>query len=573
MKLRHICVMFCLAALSLQVQAQDLSRLRGTTPLQITGRIGTQNTFNLSSTGYSYRSPWSNTLFANLNLNVYGFDIPLSFHLSNNNRAFSHPFAHFGMSPRYRNVRFHIGHRNMSFSPYTYSGLTFLGGGVEVDWKMLRLAFFSGNLNQARAIESGSFSGNPYSYRRSALGVKLGVGNARNHVDLIIFNARDDSTSIVLGAGQFLQPRENLVVGSTFRFNLGRHVVLTSNIAASAYNENMRSSSAGVKELQGLDKFFTLRYGSVLRYAGDMNMHINIGRARTSLQYRIIQPEFYSLGTTYMTNNVRRMGMNIYTPVLDNKVFVNLGLHHQTDNITNTQLYTSSGLVLSLNATARLSEQLTITGVYNGFNQQQRDGTAQVMENLRINRVMHNFNLSPVYNFRTANKTHSVNGLFNGSISRNMNKQFEDPSNTTSLAVGAGYTLTLDESNTNIMVNFNHQNSSSSFYDFSSNNLGLGFGRRFLKEENLNMQVNTTLAYSQVNQLTRNLSVMTGLNASYTYQKNHTANLRLGFNNIRNFHMEGLYSINGYHTSISFGYSYRIPPVTPGKRGENASMN
>ncbi len=559
-------LVICLLILSAHVIAQDLSNLRGAAPFKIAGSIGTQNTFYTSNNQFSYRSPLSNTVFANLNLNVYGFDIPLSFYFSNNNRGFNHPFARFGMSPRYKGVQLHLGYRSMNFSPYTYGNITFLGGGIDANWKLARFAFFSGSLNQASQISPDMSGARPMAYHRNAFGLKLGVGNTRNYFDMILFNARDDTLSVGPTIGQHLRPKENMVLGSAFRLSLGHHVVISTNFAASAYNDNTRSTGLDIQELGAVSNYFTARYGSVLRYAGDIRANISLGKLMTVLQYRLIQPEFYSLGTTYMTNNIQSAGISMNTSAVKNKLVATLSMHYQSDNVNKTQLYTSGGFVMSINATARLSENLNVTAAYNGFNQQQRDGTAIVKDSLRIHRVMHNVTLAPTYNILGVSMSHTISVNLNSSLNRNQNKLIADPSDISTFAVGLNYALNLPAQKMNFTGNISHQNSSSNFYNFSSNGLTLGAGRRFLKDDNLNIQLHTGLSLGQVGGLSRNLSFMTGLNTTYAYQKNHMANLRVSLNQINNHHLAGLYSINGTDATISVGYTYRFTPWSVKKK-------
>lgn len=115
------CILF--TCFTFFVSAQDLTSQRGRAPLTISDSIGANNTVCHSTSPFQIRSPLSNSLFANLNIDFYGLQIPLTFHFSNNSRDFSHPFARFRMSPRYKNLQVHLGYRNMNFSPFTYSNL------------------------------------------------------------------------------------------------------------------------------------------------------------------------------------------------------------------------------------------------------------------------------------------------------------------------------------------------------------------------------------------------------------------------------------------------------------------
>src|SRR5690606_29019245 len=127
---------------------QDLSRTRSADPMQITGSAGMQNLFFSSSNGLGYRRPLSNTFLINLNISVYGFDMPLALCFANHTRGFSHHPVQFGMSPRYKDLQLHLGYRSMNFSSFTYSGLSFLGAGLDYHWKIIRVGMFAGTLNQ-----------------------------------------------------------------------------------------------------------------------------------------------------------------------------------------------------------------------------------------------------------------------------------------------------------------------------------------------------------------------------------------------------------------------------------------
>lgn len=551
--------------------AQDLSNLRGRTPVKVTGSIGTNNTFYHSSNPFQMRSPMANTLFANLNFDVYGMQIPFSFYMSNDSRDFSHPFARFGMSPRYKNLQVHLGYRSMNFSPYTYNNLLFLGVGVEFRWRLLRTAVFTGSLNQAQAPKDNQItSGSPLSYHRQAYGLKLGVGNTNNYFDVIIFNARDDTLSINPVLGQHLQPKENLILGTSFRFNLWQRVSVSSNFAASAYNSNMRSTEIEIKEMNWMSDFYTPRFGSVVRLAGDIRTNFQLGRVNTMLLYRLIQPEFQSLGTTYQTNNIQQGGLSLNTTLWQNRVATTVAFYYQEDNVTKTQLYTNTGLVMTLNAMVRATERLTITGNYNGYDQRQKDGTAMVNDTTRINRIMHNITFSPTYSFDDASKNnHTITSNVNLSLNSNQNKLISDPSDITTWSSSLGYHINLDQNDINLMANLSYQQSSSQHYSFNATSLSLGAGKRFLQEKNLNVQVNSSLSFSEVSESTRNISVMTGLTTSYTFLKNHTANFRFTYNHMNNFHVDGLYSMNGYDTTVSVGYTYRFTPFSGRNNTEN----
>ena len=70
-------------------------------PLIITGSLGLQSTLYYSSGG-SYASPFSYSMYANMNVNLYGYNMPFAFYYSANNYSFSYPQFAFNFSPSYK---------------------------------------------------------------------------------------------------------------------------------------------------------------------------------------------------------------------------------------------------------------------------------------------------------------------------------------------------------------------------------------------------------------------------------------------------------------------------------------
>jgi hypothetical protein len=61
-----------------------------------------------------------------------------------------------------------------------------------------------------------------------------------------------------------------------------------------------------------------------------------------------------------------------------------------------------------------------------------------------------------------------------------------------------------------------------------------------------------------VENLSRNISWASSVSAGYTYQKNHSANIRLHYNNLNNYNISSGNALNGQDLLISFSYSYRF---------------
>ena len=134
----------------------SISTIAKSDPLIITGAIGTQNTFYNSSVGNGYRSPWANTINANLNIQLYGISMPFAFYYSNNNSSFSFPHISFHIDPTYKNWRAHLGRSNMAFSSYIMS-MSFNGFGLEYNsekWRQPQCKVLLADVRFRRSIVS-----------------------------------------------------------------------------------------------------------------------------------------------------------------------------------------------------------------------------------------------------------------------------------------------------------------------------------------------------------------------------------------------------------------------------------
>ncbi len=132
----------------------------------------------------------------NVNFSLYGWSVPVSFSLSNQNTSFQQPFNQYSLHPTYKWVTGHFGYVSMSFSPYTVNGHMFLGGGVDLapegKWKMSALY---GRFLKAVEPDTANENSIP-AYTRMGYGVKASYGNGGDNVDIVMFHAQDDEHSI-----------------------------------------------------------------------------------------------------------------------------------------------------------------------------------------------------------------------------------------------------------------------------------------------------------------------------------------------------------------------------------------
>ena len=103
---------FMLAFPSGNLLSQDLTRT-DTPPVTLTGNLVTAAE-NYSIPGLDTRRPVNSArLYFNPTLSIYGLQLPFSFLLSTHERSYNQPFNQFGVSPTYKSLTLHAGHRSI----------------------------------------------------------------------------------------------------------------------------------------------------------------------------------------------------------------------------------------------------------------------------------------------------------------------------------------------------------------------------------------------------------------------------------------------------------------------------
>lgn len=501
--------------------AQDIASIGKSDPLIITGAVGTQNTFYWTSQGSGYSSPFSNSVYASMNFNIYGISMPFSFYYTNDNSSFSLPQISFNISPSYKGWRLYLGQHSMSFSHYVYS-IPFNGVGIEYHQQQgagIRFGAFYGTLKKAINIDPDYISVKTPQYKRTGYGMKVGFGSSRNYIDLFVFRAKDHLSSIDETWYDRVNAKENIVVGARGRMSLGSHVSLNANFATSLVSTDLRSRVVEEEAVKNYSNIFDVRYSSLVRWAGDVSMSFAFKRLNTSLSYKIVQPDYTSLGVSYITSNYHSLGISAGT---------HLGLlslagsfNAQADNLSGDQLYTNCGYIYNASVTLPANQYFNITAHYNGYRQTQRNGTLVVTDSTRIDRRMDSYSLAPSFNFGSTLATHNISLSGNYTTNKDLSAMATGVSDVKTLAVGGSYSLTWVPIETTFSGNVSHQRTEGFNTTYNTTIYSLSAGRSFLKSKELSLSASMSLTDNKIKGQNRNLSMGGYLTASYALKQVH----------------------------------------------------
>lgn len=524
MKYKLICLLMLAAT---HAMAQDISQIAKSDPLVMTGTIGTQNTYYHSSVGNGYASPLSNMVFANLNVALYGISMPFSFYYSNDNTSFNYPTIQFSLNPRYKNWTGHFGRGAMAMSPYVMN-MSFNGIGVEYDDKRFHTGIFYGILrNAVNDDPTDPFARTPQ-YKRVGWGFKIGYGTSRNFIDLYLLRAYDRLSSLNEQWREKIAPQENIVVGARGGVSPTDFLSFTVNGAASVFSTDTRADVVETKEAEKWENVFKARYSSLARFAGDVAVNLTLPTVNASLFYRLVQPDYTSLGTYYMSNNYQSFGVNANT-FLSQNISLAGTFSLQSDNLTNKQLYTTRGYVYSLAASARILDNLNLAIGYNGYTQNQSDGTAKVNDTTKVDRVTQSFTFTPSYFIDAKHLSHTFALSFCYTDNKDHNRfTAAQGGDIKATAIGGSYDLGVKDWEMDFVVSMNHQVSKGMSTKYTSDVASLTTSRSFFEDKQLNISATLSLCYNEIERQSKSLSMGGDLAMSYTLNKVHLFSLTAG---------------------------------------------
>lgn len=350
--------------------AQNLEKIGDKKPLKITGGISANQIGYLSNDVTSRRDPYTWVMTGSLNFNLYDWNVPISYTISNYNHAFQQPFNQYSLHPTYKWIQLHAGYCNMTFSPYSLSGHTFLGGGVELAPPgIFRFAAMYGQLQRAISPDTGNINIKP-AFSRIGYGIKTGINLEGYSIEATMFRASDDPNSMTqLINDSTIKPQENLVLSLSGKATLIQNLVLTGEIAGSCL-----TSDKTVPLLAGNDKNIYSGTGLLKKHqstaahnAYKTGLNYSFDKSAIGLAYERIDPGYSTLGAYYSNNDFENYTANASTSVFNGKVSLSANSGIQYDDLDNKKASKTSRYVYSLNAAYAATQKLNISGAYSNF--------------------------------------------------------------------------------------------------------------------------------------------------------------------------------------------------------------
>lgn len=474
------------------VNAQDLGNIKKQKPFTISGSIGGSANFYSSNEPVATRPPFGWNIYGNFTPTVYGITLPVSFIINQYGKSYQQPFTMFGLSPTYKWAKLHLGYRTMQMSPLIFDGQSFRGVGLELNPKLIRFGAFYGKLNRKinEDTTSGRFAQPQFS--RIGYGVKIGIGNTKNYFDLIYFHAKDDSSSAKVINKNILRSQENTVLGSSFKIVLLKKIVLTTDAAISGLTPDIADAKTKADSAGSLEKLFsklmTYRSSTVVSYAGQSTISIALKGYTTTVGYRSVQPDFKSLGTPYMLNDVELLNWMNNFNLSKGRLNITTTLSNQHNNLKKNLASKLNTFVSNLNVSALLSKSFNLNFNYAGYILKQKDGTINLTDSIRLNQQIQQFGIMPSYTMMSTEKSHTISSSINYMLLNDKNPATKKFTNSNNLSASLNYTMGLIKKAMSFTVSGLFSQYKQDINTYKTYGVNLGSSAQLLKEKNLSLQ-------------------------------------------------------------------------------------
>lgn len=543
--------------MSMNVASQD--------KLKISGGI------NANFVGYGVsgiearRDPFYWLLAGNLTFSYKGISAPFSATISQQDRNFRYPqpFNQFGISPTYKFLTFHLGYRSLNFSEFTYGGTLFLGAGVEANPENipLKVSAFYGRLAKGRLegdLNELEF-GLP-SFERWGYGSKITLVQKKGEIDFIAFRAKDDRNSIndSIAAELGITPSENFIWGLNVKRQITDRINFSAEYSQSAFTTDIRQQETTLERnryANNLGGLFTPRISSQFNSAFKGELTYSASIYQLGLKYRRIDPEYRTLGSPFLINDIEDISGTAAWRMFKNKLNISTSLGLQTNNLDGNQESEVKRFIGSVNTSVSLANKINISAGYSNFSTSStltqffQQSQFDQIDTLLYLQVTNSVTSSVSYAFGNDNSQKSI--TLNTSF---QNADDNQDSESTFYNGNIGYSTNITDKDfsfsTNINVNSNEVNGLRNLSGGPSAMIN-----KFLLEKKVKLSFSTSVLQTYNSGNLTNTNFINRINGAYQLKNKHTFSLDMSFLK-RDAEVESVMSFSEFRGGLTYNYNF-----------------
>lgn len=554
-------------------------------PLVMSGGVGLNMRSYSAYNIVPRQDPFFYALNANLNVRIYKLNIPLSIMVTARNTDSSLPnigelvdalkddvrdnikgqkarFIRFGMSPTYKWMKLHLGHRSMNFSKFTLANLNFFGAGTELTPGNWRFSAMYGRLAKAEPLDISLVTPNVPIYERVGWGAKLGYGTEQQSIDFMIFEAHDDANSISIPSENPDQPtpQENLTLGINAQKLFFERFRLKVELGLSAFSQNALDAESDSNPYPGF--LFTERNTTEQNTALDAALDYEGEKFIAGVQVRRIDPNYKSLGAYFFNNDLLDLLGNVNFELLDQKLNVELSGGVQSNNLDLLKPTTTTRFIYSANLSYAL-EAFSASANYSNNTTDVGYVLNEELDSLNAVIITQDAGVNLTYSISDESKNQHVFTL--GGNRQEVGDDIENPLESASSKMFVGhfmYSLMLGESKWKFSTRANYNQNELSQMTIKRYGGGFGVSKSFLKDKmNLGLDVNYFLNSNELSANSSNLNSQ--FRFGYKIGKGLSANLNLGLLQTSADNIDNYTELTG---NLGLRYTFNVNPKEIKKR-------
>ncbi len=503
--------------------------------IQLSGFLST-HIESYSVSGIEERRPaYSYLLSGNLALSYRDFSVPISFNYRDAQFSYDYTFNRYGISPTYKWATLHLGWRNMRFSPYTMSGRSFYGVGIELKPGLLSFSIMHGEVQNPLAIrDSLQFGASLIPiYDRKIMGTKLGFGNRKNKVEFIAMKVWDDENSFQYNESyndtySYLSftPKENILGGINFSVSPTRSLRIYGNSGLSAITQDINDPTTDAVSgsiPDGIQDIIVLNTSSTISVAGDIGVNYFFKGTRLGLKWKRIGSFYTTLASNYFPNDLEQVSINFGTSLLNRKLSLSSDIGVEKNNLSGYRLNTTRRLIgnATLNFTTSSSYYANLR--YANYQTDSETDIINLSDTLRFISTTQQLGFFTGYKINGQSRDLS----FSGSIFYNTvtdQSTIERLGDIHILSLNGSTSLLLKDSGISIIPTIHYYRYT--YDDIIQNRYGGGLKSSIsLLDKKIKTSVSTTYSYNDYNDRNDGYSSNTTLN--FTYQISQLGSISL----------------------------------------------
>ena len=521
--------------------AQDLSSMGFKNGIKATGGITISNILYHTSDSISRRDPYQYILSGNLNLNLFGYVTPFSFTYSNSQRSYTQPFNRLSLTPQYKWIKAYIGYTSMSFSPYTLSGHSFKGGGVELTPGNWRLSLMAGQLKKAIEYNPLNGASAETSYKRMGYGIKVGYEKNKNSISANVFTAKDDEKSIQHFEGNnFPHPMQNLVIGISGRTTVINHISLEGEYALSILTSNFTPGSAQTDTTNTItesgNESLTLQTGITRKFdAYSFGIGYQTSPFGLMFRYERVAPDYQTLGAYYFNNDLENFTLVPNFRLLEGRLAISGNAGIQRNNLDRCRESTTKRWVGAGNIVFTPTEKWNLTINYSNFStytniKPQTDPFYNnSMDSLNFYQVTNQVGGSVIYSFgkKDAPRNLMINTSYQKAAETSQGTQSKSISDF--ITANTSYSQLMPKTGLSLALSYNLSASTAPESKSVYQGPGINISKMFMNKT-LRAGLNSTYNQNILNGKKGSPVLSTGVNLGYSPKKTEEGKHNINFN-------------------------------------------